>query len=237
MKPTKENLDTIFTAALTLSAVVMAAVFVWREVSSDPYHVGVRPGGTQEPEFYEDWKAWLSHGERIGANSAAVVVIAFTDFECPFCNRFHQTVLKEAMEEFGTSVSATIVPFPLQRLHRFAESSAVAAACAAEQGGFEAYVDLLFLKQDSLGLKSWSAYAQEAGISDQISFQNCVEAQRPLERVRAARNLGEEIGITGTPTIFINGWRLPTPPGQRQLSQVIQRVLDGEEVSKALGLG
>jgi protein-disulfide isomerase len=218
-----KRLDTALSLVLTLAAVAMASAVVWRQFQP----TSIRLGGIQKPEHYPGWRAWLANGTSMGGDSAPVVVVTFTDFECPVCARFHRTALQKTLAAFGHSVSATMVHFPL-KIHRFSEVSAVAAECAADQGRFAEFVDVLFLKQDSLGLKSWESFAMEAGVPDRDSYQTCVEAQQPLERVKAGRALAEEIGITGTPTVFVNGWRLPGPLGETELSRAIQGVLDGE---------
>ncbi len=223
----KQRLDTVLSLLLTLAAIGMATAVVWRQVQPTSALDRLPPGGIQEPELYPGWRAWLPIGTTMGADSASVVVVSFSDFDCPSCGRFHLTVLKKTMEAFGPSVASTVIHFPL-KIHRFAEISAVAAECAAEQGKFEEYADVLFLKQDSIGLKPWGSYALEAGIPERDRYQACVDAQKPLERVKAGRALAEEIGITGTPTVFVNGWRLPGPPGEAELSRAIQGLLDGE---------
>jgi len=221
------RLETGLTLVLTLAAVAMAVAFVWRQLGPTSATGRVRVEAPQEPELYPKWRDWLPIGNSImGADSASVNLLVFTDFECPYCARFHETVLKKTMEEFGPSVGATIIPFPL-KIHRFAEISAVAAECAAEQGRFAEYVDGLFLKQDSLGLKSWESFALEAGVAERDQFQACVDAQRPLGRVKAGRAVADSIGLQSTPTVFVNGWRLPAF-GEDELSRAIEGVLNGE---------
>jgi protein-disulfide isomerase len=84
----------------------------------------------------------------------------------------------------------------------------------------------VFEKQDSLGLKSWSSFALDAGIQDTVMFARCAGDTVELPLVVRGRALGERIGVRGTPTILINGWRMPAPPYD-SLADIIKRVVDG----------
>lgn len=70
----------------------------------------------------------------------------------------------------------------------------------------------MFEKQDSIGLRPWSAYAAEAGVPDVSAFIQCAEATTTLARVERGLELGSRLGIRGTPTIIINRWLLQSAP-------------------------
>jgi len=222
-----KRLESVLSLVLAFAAVAVAVTFVWRQLAPTSGPGRISAETPQEPVLYPQWRDWLASGISLGADSAPVVVVTFTDFECPYCARFHQTVLQETMETFGPSVAATIIPFPL-KIHRFAELSAVAAECAADQGRFAEYVDALFREQDSLGLKSWESFALEAGVPDRGGFRACVDAETPLDRVKAGRAVGEAIEIKRTPTVFVNGWLLPEV-GEDELVRAIRGILNGEQ--------
>ncbi|MGQ0765436.1 MAG: DsbA family protein [Gemmatimonadota bacterium] len=99
----------------------------------------------------------VAAGLRIGAPLAPVTVVEFTDLECPFCARFHE-VYRSLVVQHGANLSLVFVHFPLPS-HRFAKPAAQAAECAAEAGRFAQFVDLVFQKQDSLGLLSFTSMA------------------------------------------------------------------------------
>jgi predicted DsbA family dithiol-disulfide isomerase len=225
----KKRIESILSVVLTVSAVAMASVFVWRQILSGPTVPIARAVGVpSEPEYYPDWRAWLADATPLDEDSAPVAIIVFSDLECPFCGQFHEEVLKKTKDTFGSKVVVFFIHLPLN-IHRFAELSAVAAECAASQDRFSEYVEVLFRKRDSIGLKSWGSYAVEAAVSDSAEYQSCVDGQEPLQRVKAGRALADSIGITGTPTIFVNGWRLPKPPEEDELAPVIQDILDGRD--------
>ena len=116
----------------------------------------------------------------------------------------------DVTNEFGDSVAHLLVHFPLEN-HRFAIPAARAAECALAEDRFADYVDLIFEKQDSLGLKTWVSYAVDSGVQDTVSFKQCNASEQPLPRVERGLELGGQIDARGTPTVIINGWRLPVP--------------------------
>ena len=89
--------------------------------------------------------------------------------------------------------------------HQFALPAARAAICAARFGRFEAMNNGLFLRQDSLGLLSWSQYALRAGISDTATFAACISGRESQARLDTDRVAAGSIHAIGTPTILING--------------------------------
>lgn len=102
-----------------------------------------------------------SGGHRIGPSSAKVTVTVFTDFECPACRRFTESALAGARASFHDRLRVVIRHWPLSS-HRFAVPAARAAECASAHNRFVPFHDLLFAKQDSLGLKSFTDFATEA---------------------------------------------------------------------------
>ena len=88
------------------------------------------------------------------------------------------------------------------------------------------FASVAFAKQDSLGLKPWQSYATEAGIADTARFARCVLSTSPVPRIDDGLALGRRIGVRGTPTVVINGWRLARPPYD-SLSEVVAGILAG----------
>lgn len=215
-------LDRLLAVTLTIVAVVLATVLVGREWVGDPQLP------SSEPVYYTDWHDLESVGHRIGSDSARVTVIEFADFECPFCKRFasHMAGLRE---EYHDSLALIFVHYPLMDVHRFAEPAARAAECARDQGRFVALHDLLFEKQDSLGLKTWASYAAEAGVPDSVGFQNCIESTDPVPAVEAGLERGREVGVVGTPAVIIDGWFYPAGLNERTLRNAVAAVMRGED--------
>lgn len=154
--------------------------------------------------YAEDWQSWDESANRIGPENAPVVVAVFSDFECPFCQDL-VPVLDSLIAEFPQSIAVDFHHFPL-RGHPQSLDGAKAADCARRQGRFESMYHLLFSQMDSIGSKDWLAFAEEADVADLSTFSDCFAGPADgFPRIQAGRTLGERIGVTGTPKIWING--------------------------------
>ncbi len=105
-----------------------------------------------------------------------------------------------------------------------------AAECAGQQGRFSEFVDVVFEKQDSLGLKSWASYGQDAEVPNLSLYLRCVGSGSVFARIDSGIAVAERAGVRGTPTVFVNGWRIPVPT-ERSLSSAIDSLLAGREPS------
>lgn len=184
----------------------------------------------EPPKRLPQWSQLLAEGIPLrdsgdAPSSAAAespTIVVFTDLECPFCRRFH-----EELTEFrkGHDVPVLIVHYPL-RIHRFATPAAVAAECASAQGRMKSLVDAVYGKQDSLGLKSWTSYATEAGVADTIQFRECAAA-KTLPRIERHLALARALQVGGTPAVVVSGWVFDRPPTRQELSEAIASIRQG----------
>lgn len=147
----------------------------------------------------------------IKGNAEAVVkLVEYSDFQCPACASF-QPALEEIMTEYGENLSLEYKNYPLP-IHPYAESAARAAEAAGQQGAFFAFHDKLFENQST-----WSnspnptilfiKYATELNL-DVDKFKRQTNSSLVREKVRTDGREAREIGITGTPTFFLNGERM-----------------------------
>lgn len=220
----KATWETTLNATLVVCALTITGLVVRREFLTPP--AGPTRADETQPTFIEDWQAHFDDGVQLGSSNAAIKIIEFADFECPFCATLHQT-LKTLRTRYPTQVALAYVHFPLP-MHRFAEPAARVAECAAEQGRFEAMHDRLFENQKQFGLKAWSEFAADAAVPDLSAFETCVRATSAVPRISAGRKLGEQLDIEGTPTLIVNGWKLGRPPDLQQLDALVKAVLAGD---------
>jgi protein-disulfide isomerase len=220
----KMKWDTALTVTLAICALVTTGLVVRREFFA-PSAATARQQ-VAKPQFIESWRSYLDQGVRIGPPDARVQLIEFSDFECPFCASFHKE-LKTLRQRYPKEIALSYVHFPLPG-HRFAELAARVAECADAQGRFEAMHDVLFEQQRSFGLKPWGEFAAQAGVADASAFESCIRGTEPLPRVAAGKQLSEQLGIRGTPTIFINGWKLGRPPNHVELESMVKAILAGK---------
>ena len=111
--------------------------------------------------------------------------------------------------------------WPLTSIHRFAYPAARAAECAGRQGRFEAFHDLVYAKQESLGLKTFAEFARESGVSNLRAFASCIATTTSVPAIEADISEALRVGGIGTPTILVNGYRLPEPPDSAALATII----------------
>jgi protein-disulfide isomerase len=162
----------------------------------------------------------------VGAASAPVTLVEFSDFQCPFCQRVEPT-LKQLRDKYGDKLRIVWKDFPLTQIHPQAFKAGEAGHCAGEQGKFWEYHDRLFANQQALQPADLKKHAADLGLNA-AAFATCLDSSKFGERVRDGVSQGTSLGVNSTPTIFINGRRLS---GAQPL-EVFVAAID-EELSRA----
>ncbi len=163
-----------------------------------------------------------------GPADAPVTIVAFSDFQCPFCGRSERT-LARVLETYKGKVRYVFRDFPLG-FHQHAMDAAQAAGCVFELGGNEkywAYHDKLFQNQRSLDRDSLVKFAGEVGV-DQAKFKECLESGRRQAEVEKDIRDGQQAGVSGTPAFFVNGRLI----SGAQPFETFQEVIDDELARK-----
>jgi predicted DsbA family dithiol-disulfide isomerase len=143
-------------------------------------------------------------GHAQGPEDAKVIVVEFSDYECPFCRRA-EPVVEQMLKEYAGRVRFEYRHFPLESLHKNARAAAAAAICADEQGKFWAYHGHLFGDgNQGFGPEQLLAYAQPTGL-DVAAFQKCLASNQADARIDADLEAGRAAGVSGTPAFFVNG--------------------------------
>jgi protein-disulfide isomerase len=140
----------------------------------------------------------------LGSPGARVAVVEYSDFACPFCGSFSQSVLPVLRQKYIDTglVSLSFRHFPIVQLHPLALSAAVAAECARNEGHFWEMHDVLFAHQHDLGQSAVSEYARSIGIPAD-TFQACVSDQRVEDAVQRQVKEADSLAIYSTPTFFL----------------------------------
>lgn len=159
----------------------------------------------------------------LGSAAARVVIVEFSDFECPYCAEAASN-LQSLLDKYGDNLRVVYRDFPLQELHPRAFAAAVAAECAYEQGQFWEMHDALFAHQNALSDADLVKYAQLIGL-DEISFNTCLNSESIANEIRADQAQGRSYGVQGTPTLFINGLMLAGSPPLSTLETYVQAAL------------
>jgi protein-disulfide isomerase len=157
-----------------------------------------------------------------GTANAPVTVVMFTDFQCPACAATHPA-LEEILKQYGARVRLVVRDFPLD-MHQWARKAAEAANAANAQGKFFEYISLLYKSQQALDVPSLKKYASDLGL-DRARFDADLDSGKYGAEVAHDVADGKAYGITGTPTIFINGVRL-LDLGDRSIKASLDRALE-----------
>lgn len=138
-----------------------------------------------------------------GRADAKVVLVEFSDFQCPFCGRYSRETYPQILKDYVESGAVKYVfrHFPIEQLHPQAKGAAQAAECAAAQGKFWPVHARLFANQNSLALPNLPQVVAGLGL-DAAAFTPCLNAPL-LTSVTNDLDAGTKLGITGTPTFFI----------------------------------
>ncbi|HEX3596356.1 MAG TPA: thioredoxin domain-containing protein [Polyangiaceae bacterium] len=178
-----------------------------------------------KPLSPEQQQAMLADpGANFGPPTAAVQIVEFSDFQCPYCSRAAEAVHK-IKEKYGDRVHFTFRQFPLP-MHPNARGAAEAALAANAQGKFWQFHDLLFKNQQALDSAGLEAKAKEAGLNV-AEFKKSLSDHQFAPKVDADVKLGEGVAVQGTPTMFINGARVADPTSYDAIAAQIETALKG----------
>jgi protein-disulfide isomerase len=162
-------------------------------------------------------------GNILGAPDAPVTMVEFTDYQCPYCQRFHVQTFAELKKQFIDTGKVRFVSrdFPLD-FHPNAMKAAEAARCAGDQKQFWRMRDVLGSNPSKLSLADLGGYAKDMGL-DMAAFKACLDSNKHKAAIEADTKFGASIGISGTPSFVIG--------------KTTEEGVDGELVVGALPLG
>jgi protein-disulfide isomerase len=162
----------------------------------------------------------------LGPKDAPITIVEFSDYQCPYCQRWHQEVYEPLLAAYPGKIKFVYRHFPLTSIHPDAFGAAEAAMCAGEQNAYWQYHEMLFSGR-SLGSSIYSQYAQALSLNmDQ--FNNCVTGGRYRAQIEADSNFAANLGVSSTPTFFINGLAIVGAQPLDVFRQVIDKELAGE---------
>jgi len=214
--------------AILLAALIISGTLIFTRSQSQgtpkTAQIGTLP---QEQNEVADIK--VNPGDHIlGNKNAKVAIVEYGDFECPFCGRFWEETLPQIRKDFIETGKAFLVyrHFPLA-FHPSAKPAAYAVECANEQGKFWQMHDKIFEEQKTTpqfsanDLKKWAA---AIGL-DTAKFNQCLDSEKYAKRASEDLDSGQALGVSGTPTFFINGQKIIGAQPYENFKQVIDNLL------------
>jgi len=155
-----------------------------------------------------------------GSPQAALIIVEFGDFQCPFCRQVEPT-LKNLLAKYEGRVNLAYRDFPLADIHSQAELAAEASRCAGEQGKFWEYHDLLFANPQKFKRDGLLEQARSLKLDEQ-QFDSCLSSRKYAAKVEGDRQQGVNAGVNGTPGFFINGRFLSGAQPEAAFDRIIQ---------------
>jgi protein-disulfide isomerase len=185
----------IYLANITFSGVVV-------NTPAEEDNVVADAGTDPAPIVAVDLPAITADDRIKGSADAEVILVEYSDIECPFCER-HHPVMEQLSEEYGDKVAWVYRHFPLS-FHPEATPAAVATECAGDQGSFFEYLDVLMSNQDSLSSAYYEQVAGEMGLNVN-DWKTCIASEKYPELIANQMSAAAAAGVKGTPATFING--------------------------------
>lgn len=167
---------------------------------------------TKDPLAENTAQIHVTGAPSLGNPKAPVTIVEYSDFECPVCKRLHDD-LRQMLPRYEGKVRVIFKDFPIDQLHPWARTAAIAGRCAFQQrpDAFWKLYDLTYDNQEIISASNaWTKmtdYASQAGL-DVDAFKSCMAGPEAAAAVSASHANGEKLEVSSTPTVFVNGRRL-----------------------------
>jgi protein-disulfide isomerase len=176
----------------------------------------------------------------MGTQGAPVVLVEFTDFECPYCREEAKKLRDNLLKDYPKDVHFYFMDFPLEQLHPWAKSAAMAGQCVFKQNAdvFWDYHDWIFEHQAEITPENLNSkimeFAKDKKI-DGLQLSRCMETKATEAEVNRTMALGESLEVGATPTIFVNGRKLSGAVDWPDLKRIIDYEIEYQKTAKNAG--
>ena len=213
-----ENFNMMIPGAIMVAGVIIAGAVIYSSGSIPSTPAADRGQAAAPSGAIENIKPVTGDDHIRGSIDAPVIIVEFSDLECPFCKRFHAT-MQQIVDSYDGQVSWVYRHLPLPSIHSKAVAEAEATECAAALGGndaFWAYIDRIFEvtpSNNGLDLDHLPQIAESVGL-DAVKFQECFDERRYKDAVQADLEDAANSGGRGTPysiVIAANGTKSVIP--------------------------
>jgi len=177
----------------------------------------------------------------LGTAGAPVAIVVFSDLQCPHCKGEAEMLRKNLVQNYPTQVRLYFKDFPLESLHPWAKAAAAAGRCVFQQKNeaFWEYHDWVFAHQDSLTAENLKdqimGWAKDAKDIDGLKLGACIDNKSTAAEVEAEMKQGQELSLTGTPTMFVNGRRIAQTIDWPNLKNIIDQEIEYQKTAKNAG--
>ncbi len=215
----RESILDIAAAATALCTVTVTAVLFLHPSSLPVLGADGRLGSGRTA--VPGWQELVKSGHRIGPKNAALTIVEFGDFECPYCARYALT-LDSVRAKYPKDFAFVFHHFPLN-YHRLAYPLARAAECAADQDRFAAFYDTVYEHQARLLSSTPGRIGLQAGIPDSTRYTRCVDNTARVPSIDSDLVRVRTLGVPGTPAIIVAGALYARSPSAAELESMVAK--------------
>lgn len=173
-----------------------------------------------KPRSTERYAVPVKEAALLGPENAPVTIVEFMDYQCPVCRKQHRQSMMKVREQFGNQVRFAILNFPLE-MHREARPAAIAALAAGRQGRYFDFHDRFFAPEAVFDRLTYVKWAADLGL-DVERFKADLDDPALAEGIEKDRLLSYKLGITATPTMFVNGYFIEGFASGTSLARLIE---------------
>jgi protein-disulfide isomerase len=197
---------------------------------------------TQNPFKEELDKIKTGFQPSFGTPGATVVIVLFTDFECPYCRAEAKMLRDNLLSAFPKQVRVYFQDFPLEQIHPWALPAAIAGRCVFRQSplAFWKYHDWIYEHQGEITPQNLQDKVMEfakanANEIDALQLERCMSTRATASEVEKSIAEGRSLGVNSTPTMFVNGRRLPGQIDWMTLRRVIENEIEYQRTARNAG--
>ncbi len=162
----------------------------------------------------------------LGPQDAAITIVEFSDFQCPFCRRFHDETYQALLNAYPGQIRFVYRNLPLTSIHPNAMPAAIASLCANDQNKYWEFHEKLF-SSEALDEATYIQYAADLGLDVEI-FTACLSSGKHDEFIQQDMDFSLGLGVQSTPTFFVNGLAIVGAQPLTNFQQLIDKELAGE---------
>ncbi len=170
----------------------------------------------------------------LGPDDAPITIVEFSDYQCPFCSRFHDETYQALLDAYPGQIRFVYRNLPLS-FHQNAQMSAEAALCAGDQNAYWEMHEVLFANQAALNNQEgttleqavYNEYAQELNL-DVTAFEECMTSHQFAQFIQDDMAFSTNLGVQSTPTFFVNGLAIVGAQPLSSFQQLIDKEIAGE---------
>jgi protein-disulfide isomerase len=195
-------------------------------VAQQPSGQVVEAPVTQEAKFTR-YDIPIEGYPSLGPDNAKIVIVEFSDFQCPYCRRFHDDTYQALLDAYPNQIRFVYRNLPLPpTMHPDAMSAAVASLCANDQNAYWDYHEKLFSSQ-TLGEETYIQYAADLSLNVE-EFTACLSSGKHDDFIKQDMAFSSNLGVQSTPSFFINGLFIEGAQPLSSFTQLIDKELAGE---------